>query len=211
MALGKCKECGGQVSSNAKACPSCGAKVKKKAGVLAWLFVIFIVLPIAWQYGSSLNEAQSGVVASPAPAAVAPTWERTESADPMTDAKTVVYTATSKNAAIFERPYAKPGGSKLFMSIRRRGEKLDAYLLIEKGQMLCSSIECDFNLRIGSSEVQRWKGSQSSTRDSDIMFISNPQEFEAAVRRGEPMRIGIKFFRQGEHVFEFETAGYPAQ
>lgn len=211
MALGKCKECGAQVSSNAKACPSCGAKVKKKAGLLAWLFVIVIVLPIAWQYGSGLNETHGGAGTSTAATTPAPTWERIESADPMTDALTVVYRNTSKNAAMFERPYAKPGGSKLTINIRKRGANLDAYLAIEKGQMLCSSIECDFNLRIGTSEVQRWQGSQSSTRDSDIMFIANPREFEAAVRRGEPVRIGIKFFRQGEHVFEFDTAGYPAE
>lgn len=45
MALVKCHECGTEVSSKAKACPSCGAKPKRKLSVLKWgagIFVAFI-------------------------------------------------------------------------------------------------------------------------------------------------------------------------
>lgn len=38
MAVGKCKECGGQVSSSAKACPHCGAAPPKRTSVVTWLF-----------------------------------------------------------------------------------------------------------------------------------------------------------------------------
>ena len=41
MALIKCKECGGDVSKKAKACPSCGAPAKKKTTRLTWLVLIF--------------------------------------------------------------------------------------------------------------------------------------------------------------------------
>lgn len=53
MAVGKCKECGGQVASSAKACPHCGAKVQKKVGPLGWVFALVVVLPIAWIIGSN--------------------------------------------------------------------------------------------------------------------------------------------------------------
>lgn len=48
MALVKCRECGREISSDAKSCPNCGAKPKNKAatgcaGVLA-LFVFIIVI-----------------------------------------------------------------------------------------------------------------------------------------------------------------------
>ncbi|MAQ51806.1 MAG: zinc ribbon domain-containing protein, partial [Pseudomonas sp.] len=55
MAVGKCKECGGQVASSAKACPHCGAKVKKSVGILGWLFVLLVVLPIAWKFGTGMG------------------------------------------------------------------------------------------------------------------------------------------------------------
>src|SRR6185436_19693519 len=51
MALKKCGECGGQVSSKAKACPQCGAPVKQDApagcGCLAILFLIVFTIAIA--------------------------------------------------------------------------------------------------------------------------------------------------------------------
>jgi len=52
MALKKCKDCGAQVSTDAKQCPQCGAKVKKSAGWVAWIvaaFVLFVVVKAAIQ------------------------------------------------------------------------------------------------------------------------------------------------------------------
>ncbi|WP_434064109.1 hypothetical protein [Pseudomonas aeruginosa] len=49
------------MSNKAKACPSCGAKVPKSVGVIGWLFVIFIVLPIAWQFGTGIGSSGDAV------------------------------------------------------------------------------------------------------------------------------------------------------
>lgn len=46
VALVKCKECGGQVSTKAEACPACGAKQKKPVGCLGWAFVILVFIPL---------------------------------------------------------------------------------------------------------------------------------------------------------------------
>ncbi|CAI3129912.1 double zinc ribbon family protein [Acinetobacter baumannii 1598530] len=43
MALTNCKECGAQVSTQAKNCPNCGAKVKKRS-ILKWIFLGFVIL-----------------------------------------------------------------------------------------------------------------------------------------------------------------------
>lgn len=42
MSIVKCHECGKEVSDTAKACPHCGAAVKKKAGMLGIIFVSLI-------------------------------------------------------------------------------------------------------------------------------------------------------------------------
>lgn len=47
MALVKCKECGNQVSTDAKACPSCGAKPPKKTSMLTWIIAGFFAVSIA--------------------------------------------------------------------------------------------------------------------------------------------------------------------
>lgn len=66
MALIECKECGKQVSSKARECPSCGAVINKpKRGffgtLFLWLFILFNILMVAWlisywnQIGGSLT------------------------------------------------------------------------------------------------------------------------------------------------------------
>ncbi len=51
MALITCKECGSEVSSEAKTCPKCGVRIKPKSKVWMWvlgvpaaLFVVFAVI-----------------------------------------------------------------------------------------------------------------------------------------------------------------------
>lgn len=44
MALVKCKECGEQVSTKAKVCPSCGGKAPKKTSIVTWLVLIVIII-----------------------------------------------------------------------------------------------------------------------------------------------------------------------
>ena len=47
MAMTTCKECGKQVSTEAKACPHCGAaapaKKKAKGGIGKWLLIVFAI------------------------------------------------------------------------------------------------------------------------------------------------------------------------
>jgi len=44
MALVKCKECGEQVSSNAKTCPNCGVNAPKKTSFITFLVLLTVIL-----------------------------------------------------------------------------------------------------------------------------------------------------------------------
>ncbi len=46
MALQKCKECGNEVSSKAKACPQCGAAQPKKTSVFTWIIGGFFAVAV---------------------------------------------------------------------------------------------------------------------------------------------------------------------
>lgn len=49
MALTKCKECGGQLSTKADACPKCGAKRPKRTSTETWFFGgLFVLLVIGF-------------------------------------------------------------------------------------------------------------------------------------------------------------------
>lgn len=55
MALINCNECGKETSTTAKACPHCGAKVRKPAGMLGWILAILIVFYVI---ASTLNNEE---------------------------------------------------------------------------------------------------------------------------------------------------------
>lgn len=66
MALKPCKECGNEVSSDAKSCPKCGAKTPKKATLFTWLVVAGLAV---WSYQSATSpeKANASPVASVMP------------------------------------------------------------------------------------------------------------------------------------------------
>lgn len=218
MAVVKCKECGNQVSTKAKACPACGAKPAKRVGVLGWLFVLLVVLPIAWRVGSNMGEPVSGA----SPSASLPTktsepaqqpaqsgWSRHEYKDDMTDKKVVVLSLKSKNSASFDFPYKQAGGSYLTMNLRRGDGSLESFMVIDRGQMQCGIRNCSFDLRVGDGPVQKWTGLSSTTNDRDLMFVRDARQLESIIKSGKPFRIGIEFFQAGVRVFEFDPTGYP--
>lgn len=52
MALVKCKECGGSVSTKAVACPACGAQRPRRTSLLTWVVTALVVAAVgAWIVG----------------------------------------------------------------------------------------------------------------------------------------------------------------
>lgn len=224
MAVTACKECAGKVSSKAKLCPHCGAKVTRKVGVIGWLFVLFVVLPIAWQFGKGMGDSTAGSssIATAIPTSVprastppaaekerASVWSASEYSDAMTDKKTQTLRVRSANSVTFEFPYNVRGGSHLSLVFRKNESGLDAYIQIDKGQMLCGVTDCQFVIKVGDGEVQTWTGLKSTTHDSDLMFVRDARQLEEIVRRGTPIRIGVKFYKAGTQAFDFIVTDYP--
>lgn len=75
MALKKCGECGGEVSTKAAACPKCGAKVRQ-VSVFTALVVIFFA---AWGFASVLAPKPEKKESSP-PVALTPEQKAAEEA-----------------------------------------------------------------------------------------------------------------------------------
>ena len=61
MSMRKCKECKKEISSNAEACPHCGAKAKKKHGCLAYLAAGMFLLFAIWQFFGSWKDRESPI------------------------------------------------------------------------------------------------------------------------------------------------------
>lgn len=106
MALVKCKECGSEVSTKAKACPKCGAKAPKKTSLFTWLVTGFVAAAMIGAFtsdpastsnssastssgtGSTQSTSSSApATANTAPVVRAPEWQTFESSDEMTGDK----------------------------------------------------------------------------------------------------------------------------
>lgn len=228
MALQKCRECQTLISTTADKCPSCGAKPKKKTSMFTWLVALVMVViiynsisgpdvspgssaAVTASQGAQLDQAAN--IPPPAVTEKPPTtqWVETSYKDGMTDESVKVLTLRSINSVSFGFPYNVSGGSHLSMSIRKGSKTFDALLKIDRGQMLCGYSDCGFVLRVGDAAPKRWTGLNSSTHNSDLMFVRDEKAFEKVVKAGGKVRIGIDFYQAGQQTFEFDVSGYPGK
>jgi hypothetical protein len=74
MSLIKCHECGGQMSTDAKACPSCGALPRKKTSRLTWTVLALMLFGL---FVGAFNSATK-----PSPSATSATSQATPDSKP---------------------------------------------------------------------------------------------------------------------------------
>ncbi len=66
MALGKCKECGNEVSSKATSCPKCGAPIKPKSRPVLFCCLLAVLIPgVFLVVGTIINMGKTGRTDSP--------------------------------------------------------------------------------------------------------------------------------------------------
>lgn len=100
MALIKCKECGSQVSTNAKACPSCGVKVPKRVGFIGMaVAAVLVVAMVRCSYDQSVKPAVQAPAKTPEQLAAEAARERQFQRDVL---KLRALRASLKNPASFE-------------------------------------------------------------------------------------------------------------
>lgn len=94
MALIKCHECGAEVSTEAKTCPKCGVKVKKPAGLAAWLLGGIVVVGMI---AASISDQEQTAAVAAAEAAKTPEQRAAEKAQKEADTtRYAIAAATSK-------------------------------------------------------------------------------------------------------------------
>lgn len=129
MALVACRECGEQISTEAKLCPKCGVTKpqpkSKKTGIGTWLVVIFLALGVGPLLIAAFN---ADPTASPATSAKAETPEQKlarEARDKqivvaMTAAKTIKNNLRDPDSLKWEDARANADGSVLCLEYRAK-------------------------------------------------------------------------------------------
>jgi hypothetical protein len=224
MALIRCGECGAQVSTRAKACPSCGAKAKKKMSatgrVVLGVFLVVIALPIiASRFGGSSSTpptnaaSDSGGTPFATPAEVAsmqaaddgPRWSYDEGADQMRGTRWKTATVDALGKLDFAFPYN--GGSTASIELRQMGKRQDVLLMVSKGQFMCHVDGCSIAVKFDDGPVTQYSAAESDDGSNDHIFIEGTAGFTAKLKKATSVTIEAEFFQEGNRQMTFPVQG----
>lgn len=224
MALIKCKECGGEVSSEAKTCPKCGKRIASRTGcgtLLGFLFLAGIIISVLSSLDSSGTrenassppenslsaiDAQPAFVPESRPAGWQ--WSYHQSEDSM--GKGGIYQAQvlSSNTVEFEFPYAGKQHARLSLRTHPRYGK-DLIFSIQKGQILCRSYEdCIVLIRFDDEEAVKYNAGGADDNSTETIFIRNYGKFVDKMLKARRVRIAANIYQEGAPVFEFDVADF---
>ncbi|WP_162950209.1 hypothetical protein [Rhizobium jaguaris] len=155
----------------------------------AVVFVLFIIAAVYSQY------------------AMAGAWSYHQDSDKMRGTTTYYATLRSDNEVDFSFPYQ--GGSHGTLGLRTDGgHKLDAYLMVSKGQFMCSSLDEDIvAVKFDDGPVQNFRCSRSDDGSSDVIFLNDEVNFLTQLKSASKLIIEARFFQEGTRQFVFDVTG----
>lgn len=213
MAIKPCKECGAPVSDKAESCPMCGAKQPKKTSVLTWVCVGILGLAvIIWMYSDKTPSTSSAVVsttqATESENVKPKNWQYETSKDEMRGIESKFATTVSTNTVDFDFPYN--GGSKLILTLRKRGSEVDVMVSITKGQILCGIQNCEAAFKFDGGAVQSITMSEPDNHSSDMLFVSYDKTESKIINQlksSKKLVVEVPFYQEGRKQFTFDVSG----
>ena len=217
MAIKPCKECGGPVSDKAEICPQCGAKQKKKISFLAWVGLVLLVL---YGIGTCAENSTDSKPAEISSATSQPSqaggkdvvdlqnWQYETSKDEMRGIESKFATTISTNTVDFDFPYN--GGSKLILTLRKRGSEADVMVSITKGQILCGIQNCEAAFKFDDGAVQSITMSEPDNHASDMLFVSYDKTESKIInqlKNSKKLVVEVPFYQEGRKQFTFDVSG----
>jgi hypothetical protein len=208
MALINCKECAAQISSQASACPQCGAKPPGRTTPVAWLALVAVLVgayALATRSTSyaSLEPSPSGSVAA-ARSTTPPGWTYRARLDPMTSQQVKFAAVDSANSLHLAFPYQGDNYGRLTVRVSAKHDP-EVLLQIDKGQLLCRRWEysCDVQVRFDDRPPLKFRGQGPSDGSSETAFLNHAQSFVTEARRAKRIRVSVEVFKEGSQVLDF--------
>lgn len=112
----------------------------------------------------------------------------------------------SKNAVNFSYPY---GNTRATLEVRnhpRHGN--DVIFSVNSGQFVCSTFECEVDVRFGKGRPTKYLAAPSSDHDRKVIFIKDFERFVSSLSKSESASVEATFYQDGVHVFEFDISGF---
>jgi len=224
MAMVKCRECGKEVSSQAKACPNCGIKdpaprtsLAKVFSIIGMILVAIVVFKCSFGVGESIDKAtnprndnftppgasSTTPVPAPLPPPLARQWRYSDEVDTMRKRSTKTAETTSLEELEFPFPYnKKPNYATLGLISKADGSKF-AYLSIDHGQFLCHTYDCPVNMQVDGQPVKRLTGSAEGSGRADTIILPYGPTL-ALLKKGQVLTVEANFFQQGSRQMLFK-------
>ena len=220
-----CKDCGHQVSKNAKQCPNCGGKIKHNSPILN-IIIGIILISLVWAMAKSCSGEQpanntaaqnvvasnpgSNNVASKEPVADQPiataNWEYNSDTDKMRGTTTNFADNPSLNSANFQFPYN--GESHLHILLRHSSDGNDVIFTIDKGQFHCKYDGCEISVKFDNEPIKSYSVGEADSGKTDVLFLSTGEAaFINKLKKSKKVMIEAPFFNEGRQQFEFNTIG----
>ena len=136
-------------------------------------------------------------------------WKSLTFEDKASGKNVITYSLSSENEINISFPYdGSQNGTLTIRTHPRFGE--DIIFRIEKGQILSlDGITLDdekyFLVRFDNNEVERWKYSESTSQDSDIIFINKRKEFLKKLLDSKKIFITVNLYQEGQETFIFDV------
>lgn len=112
----------------------------------------------------------------------------------------------SVNSHNFEFPYR--GNTHADLVIRRINNRLDAYISIDRGQIICHSGRCTHRLKWDDEAPTPFSGSSSTSNDPTIVFLPNAARLDQRLQKASQLRVELTIHHEGQRVWVFNVQGY---
>lgn len=216
MALIKCRECGSDVSTTAKTCPKCGAKmiVPQKywkdltlPQKLAGLAVAGVIGYFAFNAGTGIKEKTDVDIYGKPPEKHE--WQYSTSApDKMTGEITSSATLVSETTLKFDFPYKDSVASLLLTRTTEKNNKArdSVFVQVTKGQFLCR-LSCTVSVKFDGGAIEKYSANMPHDGITTYIFLRDPKPFIERLRTSKRVIIEADFFKNSGTQMEFSPKG----
>jgi hypothetical protein len=213
MALKPCRECGAEVSQEAKTCPSCGIKspARKPVGCLAALGIaiaIFAASALISEYHPGVNTPDPVASRSASDTSVSVVgWSYSEDDDSITGKKIQNAEIKSTDPISFGFPYTGLQYPRLTVRTHPRYGK-NIILSIDRGQFICHVTGCSVIVRFDNASPRTFSAVDGEDHSTTVIFIKDYDRFLTALKTSKIVIIEAVFYHEGAQQIAFHVQGF---
>lgn len=132
-------------------------------------------------------------------------WSYSSSQDSMSNGQVKMAVVHSDNAISLDSPYeGLQNGTLVIQNHPRQGRSV--FVMIEKGQIMCSSYDCSIRVRFDDGKASTYQGTEPSDNSTETVFL--PDALLRKIEQSKRVRIEMNVYHNGVQVLDFNIKGF---